>query len=596
MVLNQDRSNSTVSNHRRSVGVFPNRRAAEQALHALRDSGFPMDHVSVITRDTDRHDNIAGADIHDAAHTERVGNKADEGAATGAATGGVLGGLTGLLVGLGTLAIPGIGPVMLAGATATAIATTLAGGAIGAVTGGLLGGLIGLGIPEDRARVYDERVRRGEYLVIVDGNEAEISQAERILHHHRIEEYGVYDAPVGNAAATQTTPDMTHGRHYDRQAVGIFSKRQDAEAAIADLRQAGFPLQQLSLITRHFDHREPFNGVDLQDRFDSARYGIPSDRTDLYNRHFNRGDYLLIVRGTEPEVDRAEQILNRRGIQDWHLFNPAASHSTVTGSTPTAIHNNVGTAATYPAATSSATRMSDRSSNRFKRAIGVFAHRRDTEAALTQIRDAGFDMNQVSLISKDAGRNERIAGTNTNANTGVDVDRRNGNKADEGAKAGAATGAAVGGLGGLLVGLGALAIPGIGPVIAGGAAATALATALGGGAIGAAAGGLAGGLVGLGIPENRAKVYNDRLNHGDDLVIVEGTEDEIRRIEPTFKRHNIHEWEMYDADDISSARHGSGINASNANFDRDTNLNTPIGQTGPEVIVVDQRHHNSGDR
>ncbi|HIK18334.1 MAG TPA: PRC-barrel domain-containing protein [Leptolyngbyaceae cyanobacterium M33_DOE_097] len=149
-----------VGHHRRSVGVFPSRQAAEQALHELRDSGFPMERVSVVARDGDKQDDMAGANVRD-----HVGTKADEGATIGAVSGGALGGLTGLLVGLGTLAIPGIGPIMLAGATATALATTLAGGAIGAVSGGLLGALIGLGIPEERARVYQDRVARGGYLV-----------------------------------------------------------------------------------------------------------------------------------------------------------------------------------------------------------------------------------------------------------------------------------------------------------------------------------------------------------------------------------------------------------------------------------------------
>ncbi len=586
MALHQDRSNPMTGNQRRSVGVFPTRRAAEQALHDLRDSGFPMDHVSIVTRDADRHDEIAGANVHDPSDTRGVGNEADEGGTIGAVTGGALGGLTGLLVGLGTLAIPGIGPVMLAGATATAIATTLAGGAIGAVTGGLLGALIGLGIPEERARVYNDRVARGEYLVIVDGTDAEINQAERILHHHKIEEYGIYDAPAATGhTAAGVAPGVGHHQGHHRRAVGIFSKRQDAEAAIADLRQAGFPLHQISLVTRHFDRREPFAGIDLQDRFDAMRYGIPSDRAEFYNNRFGRGDYLLVVHGTEAEIDRAADILNRRGIQDWNIYDAPVQDASVTH---TANPMRTGMAATP------ASGMGDRVNHRFKRAIGVFAHRRDTEAALTEIRDSGFGMDRVSVIAKDAGRNQQIAGTNVGAN----IDRRTGNKADEGAKAGAATGAAVGGLGGLLVGLGTLALPGIGPVILGGAAATALATALGGGAIGAAAGGLVGGLVGLGIPEDRAKVYHDRLNKGDDLVMVEGTEEDIRRIEPILKRYNVHEWEVYDANDVRSSDNPNTVDSIYQNTVRDerTNLNTPTTHTEPEVIVVDRRRENLGDR
>jgi hypothetical protein len=398
---------------RRSVGVFSNRRDAEEALHELKNSGFPMDRVSVIARNADGRDDIAGTQVSD-----RVGDKSDEGAKVGAATGGALGGLTGLLVGLGTLAIPGIGPIMLAGATATALATTLAGAGIGAVAGGLIGALIGLGIPEERARVYNERVQRGGYLVIVDGTDEEIARAETILHRRGIEEYGIYDHPDTNVSRTSTTP----------------------------------------------------------------------------------------------------------------------------------IHTN-------------------------RRAVGVFSHRRDAEAALHELRDSGFSMNNVSLIAKD---------TDGHGVAGV------GNKADEGAKAGAATGGALGGLGGLLVGLGALALPGIGPVIAGGAVATALATTLAGGAIGAAAGGLVGALVGLGIPEDRARVYSDRFQRGHYLLMVDGTEAEIRRAETILKRRGIEDFDIFDATDVHRqdtdwARHQETPVI-------DSGRNYPVGNhQEPTVTIIDRR-------
>lgn len=211
--------------HKRAVGVFPNYRDAEAALMQLKNSGFPMDQVSVVARDADRHDDIAGADVSD-----NIGNKADEGAVKGALTGGTLGGLTGLLVGLGALAIPGLGPVMLAGATATTIATTLTGGAIGAVSGGLIGALIGLGIPEERARVYNDRVSRGDYLVIVEGSEQEIHRAEGILSHGGIEEWGVYNAPATNTESRTVSSDV-----YDAPSTGTV--RRDVPVEIVDRRE-----------------------------------------------------------------------------------------------------------------------------------------------------------------------------------------------------------------------------------------------------------------------------------------------------------------------------------------------------------------------
>jgi len=184
----------TLTNHKRAVGVFSSHSEAENALNELRAAGFAMNQVSLIAKDAERMDQsnrIGETRVQELTDTTQV----DEGAKTGAAAGGAVGGLTGLLVGLGTLAIPGVGPIMLAGAAATAIATTLAGGAIGAAAGGLVGGLIGLGIPEERAHVYHDHVARGDYLVIVDGTDAEVLQAEAILKGRGIREWEVYTSP-----------------------------------------------------------------------------------------------------------------------------------------------------------------------------------------------------------------------------------------------------------------------------------------------------------------------------------------------------------------------------------------------------------------
>lgn len=194
-----------LGHNKRAVGTFANYRDAEMALRELQSSGFSMDRVSIVGRDVERHGDIAGVDTSD--RISQSGKQvaedthADEGAKTGAATGGALGGLTGLLVGLGALAIPGIGPVMAGGALATALATTVAGGAIGAAAGGLVGGLVGLGIPEDRARLYSDRVSHGEYLVMVEGSEDEIRRAESVLRSRGIQDWGIYDATTTNTTS-----------------------------------------------------------------------------------------------------------------------------------------------------------------------------------------------------------------------------------------------------------------------------------------------------------------------------------------------------------------------------------------------------------
>ncbi|WP_026734403.1 general stress protein [Fischerella sp. PCC 9605] len=209
-----------VGERRRAVGVFSNRSDAEYALTELRDAGFNMNQISVIAKDADRTGDIAGVDTQ-----KRVGNKADEGAAAGAVTGGVLGGLTGLLVGLGTLAIPGVGPILLAGELATTLATTAAGAGIGAAAGGLVGALVGLGIPEERARVYNDRVSRGHYLVMVEGTEAEIQRAEAVLRNRGIEEFGVYNVPD----ATATRSDYVNPAN-----AGVDTTRADYPSNVVD--------------------------------------------------------------------------------------------------------------------------------------------------------------------------------------------------------------------------------------------------------------------------------------------------------------------------------------------------------------------------
>lgn len=201
----------------RAVGIFASHERAERALAELKASGFGMDAVSIIGRDESRNE-VAGTTTTDLPretrrdrHDDRDPNPADA-AKKGAAAGTALGGITGLLVGLGLVAIPGVGPIMMAGAAATAIATALSGGAIGAAAGGLAGGLTALEVPEERAQNYNRRVEAGEYLVMVEGGVADIAAAEKILHQHGIQDWFAYDIQdrTPHAATPQTNSYLEH--------------------------------------------------------------------------------------------------------------------------------------------------------------------------------------------------------------------------------------------------------------------------------------------------------------------------------------------------------------------------------------------------
>jgi uncharacterized membrane protein len=141
---------------------------AREIIDALRSQGFVDSEISVLLPDT--------AGTHDMGHVRAT--KAPEGTAAGAATGGVAGGVLGLLAGIGTLAIPGVGPFIAAGP----ILAALGGAALGATAGGVVGGLIGLGIPEIEAKHYEEKLKKGNYLISVHvENDALEDRAKRVF-------------------------------------------------------------------------------------------------------------------------------------------------------------------------------------------------------------------------------------------------------------------------------------------------------------------------------------------------------------------------------------------------------------------------------
>jgi hypothetical protein len=137
-------------------------------------------------------------------------------------------------------------------------------------------------------------------------------------------------------------------------------------------------------------------------------------------------------------------------------------------------------------------------------AYGIYPDRVAFERVLEALRSAGFRNSDISAILPDRDK------------TTKDLAHEINSKAPEGIATGAGTGAAIGGVLGWLVGIGAIAIPGIGPLIAAGPIVAALA---GAGAAGAT-GGLVGGLIGAGIPEVEAKRYAGRIREGAYLVSV----------------------------------------------------------------------------
>ena len=143
----------------------------------------------------------------------------------------------------------------------------------------------------------------------------------------------------------------------------------------------------------------------------------------------------------------------------------------------------------------------------------------EAESIVSQLQVAGFPNNDISVLLPDQQGSKDFA-------------HEHNTKAPEGAIAGVGAGGVLGGTLGLLAGIGALAIPGIGPFIAAGP----LLAALGGAAAGAAVGGVAGALVGMGIPEVEAKKYEGKLKDGNILIAVHAeTADQQKQVEQIYK-------------------------------------------------------------
>jgi hypothetical protein len=144
-----------------------------------------------------------------------------------------------------------------------------------------------------------------------------------------------------------------------------------------------------------------------------------------------------------------------------------------------------------------------------KSVVGLFESREPAERAICALHERGFARDQISVAMRDRGDQAELASEVGALETA------------EAASSGAVGGGLLGGMAGLLIGVGALTVPGIGPVLAAGPLAGALGTTLAGVGIGAAAGGLVGALAGLGVPEEHAEYYAEGVRRGGTLVTVQ---------------------------------------------------------------------------
>lgn len=148
-----------------AFGIYHTSGQAERGVDDLLTAGFSNDDISIL---------LPGSNSSRTFGHEK-NSKAPEGTSAGAVGGGMVGGALGLLAGLGMLAIPGFGPLIVAGPIVAALAGVGAGGTVG----GLIGALVGFGIPEYEAKRYEGRLKEGGVLLSVHCNST--NRLERAL-------------------------------------------------------------------------------------------------------------------------------------------------------------------------------------------------------------------------------------------------------------------------------------------------------------------------------------------------------------------------------------------------------------------------------
>jgi hypothetical protein len=167
---------------------------------------------------------------------------------------------------------------------------------------------------------------------------------------------------------------------------------------------------------------------------------------------------------------------------------------------------------------------------------GMFDTLEEAQRAYDGLVREGFDRDDISLIASNAaGEHDRYLAEREGRYRDDDIVDADDLGPGEGAAAGGGIGAAIGGVGGVLMGLGLLAIPGVGPALAAGP----LVSGLVGAGIGGAAGGITGALVNSGVPEERAGAYAEGIRRGGTLVAVETTAAAAPRAEDVLIEYGV---------------------------------------------------------
>lgn len=285
------------------VALYDNFSEAQRVVQDLVDHGFPRNNISMVASDYDG----TYAD-----YLAREEDTDDVDAAQGAGFGAIVGGLTGLLVSLGALAIPGIGPVLVAGP----VAATLIGAGVGAVTGGLLAALVDLGVPEEEAGYYAEGVRRGGTLVTLAVPEDMTDRAIEIMDNHDPVDIEERVSAWQSSGWTGFDPDAQPYDRVDRTTDRLDTPAYTSPAIEREGGHYGDFSAYNDRFNSHYNTYYTNSGYDYDQYVPAYRYGYYLAIDDRYHNY----DWDRI----EPEARRYWET-NEQGT--WEDFKDAVRHA-----------------------------------------------------------------------------------------------------------------------------------------------------------------------------------------------------------------------------------------------------------------------------
>jgi len=173
-----------------------------------------------------------------------------------------------------------------------------------------------------------------------------------------------------------------------------------------------------------------------------------------------------------------------------------------------------------------------------KTVVGLFQSKGQAEKAVEELSSEGVDRKDVAIVTRDERGDRGEQGDRRAEARAGDSERETMNVGEPGVSEGLAWGGGLGGLAGLAAGAGAMAVPGVGPVLAAGPLAASL--------TGAAAGGVAGGLIDYGIPEERGREYEKKVEEGSILTVVHTSGDKADRVASILRRNGAQDVKIHE--------------------------------------------------